>query len=72
MHQRGFLFAMRVTRCALAAIFLHQIELLVNNSLLPLNVPKHVLALGKADEVWEDLRVFLVKLAELRQAHLGL
>lgn len=46
---------------------LHKIELLVDQSLLSLYISKHVLALGEADEVGENLRVFLVEFAEFGQ-----
>ena len=48
------------------------VELLVNQALLPLDIPEHVLALGQADEVGEHLRVFLIEFAELGQSHLRL
>jgi len=67
---------MRVSpsRCAggrLPSILLHQIELLINQPLLSLDVSEHVFAFGQADKVGEDLRVLLVKLAQLGQAHLA-
>ena len=45
------------------------VELVIDEALLALDVSKHVLALGQADEVREHLRVLVVKLAQLRQAH---
>ena len=72
MHEGGLVLALRVSFPSFTAIFLHIVELLVNEALFPLNVPEHVLALGQADKVGEYLRVFLVELAELGQAHLRL
>ena len=55
MHEGGLILALRVSFTSFTAIFLHIVELFVNKALLPLNVPKHVLALGQADKVGEHL-----------------
>ena len=65
LHEGGLVLALRVSFPSFTAIFLHIVELFVNEALLSLNVPEHVLALGQADKVGEHLRVFLVELAEL-------
>ena len=74
-HQRCFLLVtmLLVIVGVFTALFLLQkVELLVDQSLLALNVAKHVLALGQADEIGKDLRVFLVELAEFGQADVRL
>ena len=53
-------------------LVLNSLELVVNQLLLLLDVSKHILALWQRYEVGEDLRVFVVEVAQFGQSDLGL
>ena len=53
-------------------LVLNSLKLVVNQLLLLLDVSKHILALWQRYEVGEDLRVFVVEVAQLGQSDLGL
>jgi len=50
---------------------LMQLVLIIYEFLLPLNVFEHILRLWQCDVVWKHLRVFVVKVTQLRQTGLG-
>ena len=50
---------------------LMQLVLIIYEFLLPLNVFEHILRLRQCDVVWKHLRVFVVKVTQLRQTCLG-